>query len=65
MQTDANIVTTNFIMEPTARYTIDIAGTRFPVKPHLHPLAMPTLNTKLNKKYIPTPVIAYENDVSR
>lgn len=44
-------------------YEIDIAGTRFPVKPHIHPLPIPTLNNKLNKKYIPTPIIAYENEI--
>ncbi|XP_053988034.1 pyruvate dehydrogenase phosphatase regulatory subunit, mitochondrial-like isoform X1 [Hylaeus volcanicus] len=65
MQPDANIVTTDFIMDPTARYEIDIAGTRFPAKPHIHPLPIPALSNKINKKYTPTPVITYESDVSR
>ncbi|KOC68604.1 Pyruvate dehydrogenase phosphatase regulatory subunit, mitochondrial [Habropoda laboriosa] len=64
-QTNRNIVTTDFIMEPKARYEIDIAGTRFPVKPHIHPLRIPALSSKLNKKYTPTPVVAYESDVFR
>lgn len=50
-------------MESKTRYEIDIAGTRFPVKPHIHPLSIPTLNNKLNKKYIPTPIVAYESEI--
>ncbi|XP_076174249.1 pyruvate dehydrogenase phosphatase regulatory subunit, mitochondrial-like [Ptiloglossa arizonensis] len=65
MPCDTNIVTTDFIMDSTAHYEIDIAGTRFPAKPHIRPLPIPTLNNKLNKKYIPTPVITYESDLSR
>ncbi|CAK9801517.1 Pyruvate dehydrogenase phosphatase regulatory subunit, mitochondrial [Anthophora plagiata] len=64
-QTKKNIVTTDFIMEPKARYEIDIAGIRFPVKPHIHPLPIPALSNKLNKKYTPTPVVAYESYVVR
>ncbi|XP_043263332.1 pyruvate dehydrogenase phosphatase regulatory subunit, mitochondrial-like [Colletes gigas] len=64
-QPDRNIVTTDFIMDTTACYEIDIAGTRFPAKPHIHPLPIPASSIKLNKKYIPTPVIAYESDVTR
>ncbi|XP_017884965.1 pyruvate dehydrogenase phosphatase regulatory subunit, mitochondrial-like [Ceratina calcarata] len=60
-----NIVTTDFITEAKALYEIDIAGTRFPVKPHVHPLPIPAFNTELNKKYIPTPVVAYDSDVFR
>jgi len=52
-------------MDPKARYEIDIAGTRFPAKPHIHPLPIPVLSNKLNKKYIPIPVLAYQSDVSR
>lgn len=52
-------------MEPTARYEIDIAGTRFPVKPHIHPLPIPAWSGKINKKYIPTPAIVYESDIYR
>jgi len=51
-------------MDPTTRYEIDIAGTKFPAKPHIHPLPIP-ISSKLNKKYIPTPVISYQSDVSR
>lgn len=61
---ETNIVTTDFIMDPTIRYEIDIAGTKFPAKPHIHPLPIP-ISSKLNKKYIPTPVISYQSDVSR
>nr|XP_033336380.1 pyruvate dehydrogenase phosphatase regulatory subunit, mitochondrial-like isoform X2 [Megalopta genalis] len=64
-QPNKNIVTTDFIMNPMARYEIDIAGTRFPIKPHIYPLPIPALSTKLNKKYIPTPIIGYENDAFR
>ncbi|XP_076292715.1 pyruvate dehydrogenase phosphatase regulatory subunit, mitochondrial-like [Lasioglossum baleicum] len=64
-QPNKNIVTTDFIMNPTARYEIDIAGTRFPIKPHIYPLPIPAWGTKLNEKYIPTPVIAYDNEASR
>lgn len=64
-QTNKNIVTTDFIMEPKARYEIDIAGIRFPVKPHIRPLPIPALSSKLNKKYTPTPVVAYESYVVR
>lgn len=46
-------------MDPKARYEIDIAGIRFPIKPHIRPLPLPTLNSKLNKKYIPTPIVSY------
>ncbi|XP_043508700.1 pyruvate dehydrogenase phosphatase regulatory subunit, mitochondrial-like isoform X2 [Frieseomelitta varia] len=59
IQTNASIVTTDFIMDPKARYEIDIAGIRFPIKPHIRPLPLPTLNSKLNKKYIPTPIVSY------
>ncbi|OAD55699.1 Pyruvate dehydrogenase phosphatase regulatory subunit, mitochondrial, partial [Eufriesea mexicana] len=41
IQTNPNIVTTDFIMEPKAHYEIDIAGTRFPIKPHIRPLPIP------------------------
>ncbi|XP_020283596.1 pyruvate dehydrogenase phosphatase regulatory subunit, mitochondrial-like [Pseudomyrmex gracilis] len=60
---DTNVITTDFIMTPSAYYEIDIAGTRFPAKPHVNPLPIP-LNTKL-KKYIPTPVVSYQSDVSK
>ena len=46
-------------MDPKARYEIDIAGTRFPIKPHIRPLPIPALSSKLNKKYIPTPIVSY------
>ncbi|EZA58771.1 hypothetical protein DMN91_009213 [Ooceraea biroi] len=62
---EAKPVTTDFITDPTAYYEIDIAGTRFPAKPHIHPLPIPVLSSKLSKKYIPTPVVAYQSDVSR
>nr|XP_034191464.1 pyruvate dehydrogenase phosphatase regulatory subunit, mitochondrial-like [Osmia lignaria] len=65
VQTNTDVVTTDFIMEPTARYEIDIAGTRFPAKPHIHPLPIPAWSGKINKKYIPTPAIVYESDVYR
>lgn len=52
-------------MDPMARFEIDIAGHRFPAKPHIYPLSIPVLNSKLNKKYIPTPVVSYQSDVSR
>ncbi|XP_011865409.1 PREDICTED: pyruvate dehydrogenase phosphatase regulatory subunit, mitochondrial-like [Vollenhovia emeryi] len=58
-----NTITTDFIMDPTTRYEIDIAGFKFPAKPHIHPLSIPVSST-LNKKYIPTPVISYQSDVS-
>ncbi|KAK2577534.1 hypothetical protein KPH14_003619 [Odynerus spinipes] len=64
-QNSTNIVTTDFIIEPMAHYEIDIAGCRFSAKPHIHPLPIPALNSKLNKKYIPTPVISYQSDISR
>lgn len=63
-QNNTNILTTDFIMESSARYEIDIAGTRFPVMPHIHPLPIPILSNRLNKKYIPTPVISYQKDTS-
>jgi len=62
---EAKIVTTDFIMDPKACYEIDIAGIRFPAKPHIHPLPIPVLSSRLNKKYIPIPVVAYQSDVSR
>lgn len=65
MQTGVDIVTTDFIMDSKALYEIDVAGTRFPVKPHIRPLPIPALNSELNKKYIPTPVVTYESDVFR
>ncbi|KAL2740406.1 hypothetical protein V1478_000547 [Vespula squamosa] len=65
LQNNTNVVTTDFIMEPTSRYEIDIAGCRFSAKPHIHPLPIPALNSKLNKKYIPTPVTSYQSDISR
>lgn len=52
-------------MDPMARYEIDIAGTRFPAKPHIYPLPIPVISGNLNKKYIPTPVVSYQSDVSR
>ncbi|XP_020711811.1 pyruvate dehydrogenase phosphatase regulatory subunit, mitochondrial-like isoform X2 [Athalia rosae] len=55
-------ITTEFIMDPNARYEVDIAGRRFPAKPHVHPLSSPALN-KLNKKYTPTPVAACQSDI--
>lgn len=60
---EIQVITTDFIMDPTARYEIDIAGTRFPAKPHIHPLPIPVLSSKSNQKYIPTPVISYQSDV--
>lgn len=48
-----NIVTTDYIMDPSAYYEIDIAGQRFPVRPNVHALSLPIIN---NKKYIPTAV---------
>lgn len=62
---ETKAVTPDFIMDPTARYEIDIAGIRFPAKPHIHPLPIPALNSKLSKKYTPTPVVSYQSDVSR
>lgn len=47
-------VTTDFIMDPTARYEIDIAGRLFPVKPHVLAPSVPVADN--NKKYMPTPV---------
>ncbi|CAL1687136.1 unnamed protein product [Lasius platythorax] len=61
---EIHVITTDFIMDPTAHYEIDIAGTRFPAKPHIHPLPIPVLSNKLNQKYIPTPVVSYQSDVS-
>lgn len=58
-------VTVDFIMDPSARYEIDIAGTRFPADPHIHPLPIPAISSKLSKKYIPTPVVSYRSDVLR
>lgn len=46
-------------MDLKARYEIDIAGTRFSIKPHIRPLPIPALSSKLNKKYIPTPIVSY------
>ncbi|KAG7209750.1 hypothetical protein KM043_011374 [Ampulex compressa] len=63
-QMGTNIVTTDFIMNSTAYYEIDIAGTRFPVKPHIHSLPIPVINRRKNQKYIPTPVISYQSDIS-
>ncbi|XP_033366458.1 pyruvate dehydrogenase phosphatase regulatory subunit, mitochondrial-like isoform X1 [Bombus vosnesenskii] len=59
IQINANTVTTDFIMDLKARYEIDIAGTRFSIKPHIRPLPIPALSSKLNKKYIPTPIVSY------
>lgn len=64
-QEDAQPISTDLITDPAAYYEIDIAGTRFPAKPHIHPLPIPVLSSKLNRKYIPTPVVAYQSDVSR
>lgn len=61
---EIHVITTDFIMDPTAHYEIDIAGTRFPAKPHIHPLPIPVLSNKLNQKYTPTPVVSYQSDVS-
>ncbi|XP_029170477.1 pyruvate dehydrogenase phosphatase regulatory subunit, mitochondrial-like [Nylanderia fulva] len=61
---ETHVITTDFIMDPTAFYEIDIAGTRFPAKPHIQPLPIPVLSSNLNQKYIPTPVISYQSDVS-
>ncbi|XP_032689934.1 pyruvate dehydrogenase phosphatase regulatory subunit, mitochondrial-like [Odontomachus brunneus] len=60
---EIKLVTTNFIMGPSARYEVDIAGTRFPAELHVYPLPIPAINSKLNKKYITTPVISYQTDV--
>lgn len=60
-----NIVTTEFIMDSTARYEIDVAGNKFLAKPYIRPLPIPMISSKLNKKYIPTPVVSYQSDVSR
>ncbi|XP_029676057.1 pyruvate dehydrogenase phosphatase regulatory subunit, mitochondrial-like [Formica exsecta] len=61
---ERHVITKDFIMNPTAHYEIDIAGTRFPAKPHIHPLPIPVLSSKLNQKYIPTPVTSYQSDIS-
>lgn len=49
-------------MDPAAKYEIDIAGRRFPVVPHVNPIAIP-MDTK--KHYIPTPVITYQSELSQ
>ncbi|XP_066597840.1 pyruvate dehydrogenase phosphatase regulatory subunit, mitochondrial-like isoform X2 [Prorops nasuta] len=59
------VITNDFIMDSEATYEIDIAGRRFPAQPNIHPLPIPVLNDKVNKKYIPTPVISYQSDISR
>ncbi|XP_015510109.2 pyruvate dehydrogenase phosphatase regulatory subunit, mitochondrial-like isoform X1 [Neodiprion pinetum] len=59
---DRGPITTEFIMDPNARYEVDIAGRRFPAKPHVHPLSAPALN-KVNKKYTPTPVLTCGSDI--
>lgn len=46
-------VTTDYIMDPSAVYQIDIAGRLFPAKPHV---LAPTALVVKNKKYTPTPV---------
>ncbi|XP_014235720.1 pyruvate dehydrogenase phosphatase regulatory subunit, mitochondrial-like [Trichogramma pretiosum] len=56
-----NIVTNNFILDPTARYEIDIAGHRFPMSPNIRSLTLPS---KRNQRYIPTPVVTYKSDIS-
>lgn len=52
---NTKVITNEYIVDPTALYEIDIAGRRFAVKPHLHPLSIVQLNN-LDKKYTPTPV---------
>ena len=48
-------------MDLAAKYEVDIAGHRFSLTPHIHSLSLPS-NKK--KKYIPTPVVTYESDIS-
>ncbi|XP_015598791.1 pyruvate dehydrogenase phosphatase regulatory subunit, mitochondrial [Cephus cinctus] len=62
---NASVITIEYVMDPNARYEIDIAGNRFPAEPHFYALPIPVFNSKIHKKYIPTPVVSYQSDVSR
>lgn len=52
-------ITTDFIMDGAAKYEVDIAGRRFPVKPYSHPLPATTLKEQF-KRYTPTPIQMYK-----
>jgi len=49
------VITNDYILSPTAKYEIDIAGTRFPVTPKIH---TPCVNINMQKvsddsQYVP------------
>lgn len=49
------VITNDYILSPTAKYEIDIAGTRFPITPKIH---TPCVNINMQKvsddsQYVP------------